>query len=105
MSQLNDFLDTCFAQCVGPIIPTSDFRIGLNSRPCVIGPMQMTKALRSSGLWEQVTTTAVFTRADFDALQLADRVIGFVGTEQLKVMLIENDPTDPTVTVHLQKAH
>ena len=46
---------------------------------------------------------------DFARLGVADRVICTLGArgvvKTMKVMLIENDPADSDVTVHLQLAH
>lgn len=101
MADLDDFMAQCAGDVVGTIIATQAFSLGPITRPCVIGPMVMTKSLKDSGLWNKVSNTLIFFRADFERLGLTDRSVGNVAGQSMRVMLIEDDLADPMISVHV----
>lgn len=83
----------------------TDIVCGKVTKKCVLSPLMLSKAMRESGLWEEITATAELTRTDFTALGIVDRAEITVGGKKMKVMLIEDDRVDPCVRLQLKPAH
>jgi hypothetical protein len=105
MTDFRDMLSAGFGECL-TVMGGSTLTVGSNTAACIVSPLQISKDLRDSGYLSECTTTVELTRANAVALGVADmdttaRPPCSIGAKPFKVRLIEDDPDDPMIRIHL----
>lgn len=109
MSELSDLLaagfDAVLAQAGATITGSNG-----GSASGIFSPLLKSKALRDSGLMPEVESTVELTRAAATTLGILDatgkpidRAKLTVGADVFLALLVEDDPADPTLRVHLKR--
>ncbi len=106
MSAFSDMLSAGFSEAL-TVMGGSTITVGASSASCIVSALQVSKELRDSGFLAECTTTAELTRAHASTLGIANmdtnsRPTCSIGAKTFKVLLIEDDPDDPMIRLHLQ---
>lgn len=100
MSALTDGIDAAFATLAD--LAGTSLTVGAVTKTVILSPVSQSRDLRDSGLWAEATSVAEIKRADFIALSIADRTVCTVAGKSMRVVKIDDDPSDTIVRVGLR---
>jgi hypothetical protein len=103
MGEFSDIFEEGFDE-VAEEAPSTIAHNGLTAT-CVAGNSLASKELRDSGLWAEGSVVVEMKRTEFSRLRLADRLVVTLDGKKRQLFVIEDDPADPLLRLHLKPTH